>query len=471
LSNPSGCALGTSVATTTVTDGGGGGGGGDGEFTTPLRTIRITSPAQLTTMLNTTSGTFPADIVISGPNRNAPYRAGDLIELDSGAYGARTFSRSGTDTDPIWVKAKVKLGVTCNTTWILSGANIRIWGIDFDSPEIGGLKLQGAKTRAYRCKFHGMWTDPAKQRDPAKQGGQIVVAYSANDTAILYCDFYDIDGRGYSGDSDILRPMAYRCYFHDWENPKTGSGGNGRECVQFGQTQGTDGTGAQVRRVQNGRLLYNLFEDVYLSTPGAGERNHDENEPFSCKSAGNEIRGNTIIRSKNLNGRFSNDGIWAQNYIGAGSQLVVYGDRNRVLANNATNSNGIWVQAGTQYMDPGLTLDNATFEQAWDNGQDYPACRDTYCAGNAGLLQVGEVPSHNEETAEVKRTEIAGHTGTIRVQQSSYGSWATPTPGYRETDTTYSATNGTPLARPSAALTASEVGVDATWIDIPARLT
>lgn len=439
------------------------------EIGTALRTINADNPAELATILATASGNFPAEISITGStDRGAPYRPGDMIVLGNGAYGSRTFSRSGSNAYPIWIKAKNKFGVTVNSTWTLSGDNIRVWGVDFDGKTVG-IKMQGDKSRAYRCKFHGVWTDPALQANPAKDGGTIVVSYTGADCGVLYCEFYDIDGRGFSGKSDILRPFVYRCYFHNFRNPRSGSGGNGREGVQFGQTQGTDGQGNQVRRNQGGRLISNLFVDMYNSSPGAGERAHDENEPFSNKSAGNEVRGNSVIRSKNLNGRFSHNCIFAQNYIGAGSQLVIYGDNVKVLANNATNGNYIAVQAGTQYMDPGKTLDNAGFSEAWDNGQDYPACRDTYVAGNSGELRIGEVPSHDETTASAKRTVIEGHTGTIKTQQN-YGAWATPQGSYRETGATYSATNGTALARPTAALSLSEVGPDAPWIEMPATL-
>lgn len=464
LSNPSGCVLGTSSATTTVLDGSGGGGG---EFTTPLRTITAATPAELATIIGTPAGQFPAGIVIAGPDRNAPYRAGDMIVLKNGDYGNRTFARSGTATDPIWVKAENKFGVTSATGWTLSGNHVRVWGVDFNGSGIN-TKLTGNFTRLYRCRIRGI-------RTPATKAGDFAISYSGNDTGILYCEFYDNDGRGYSGKSDALRPLVYRCYFHDWYNPIAGGDPNGRECVQFGQTQQPDGRPS--RRSQFGRLLFNLFVDVYQSAPPTGRAKHDENEPFSNKSSDNEIRGNTFIRSKNLNNRFGDRNLIAQNYIGNGSQIGVYCDGNKIVANNCSTGGFIGIFSGSQYHDQGATGDNVGIPGIYNGDNDYPACRDTFVAGNTGELRVGQ-NNVSEPTDKFpdrpkvpcKRTTIQGHTGVIRTENNYSGSWDTVSPGYLEENTTYSATSGTTLQPPTKALTATEVGVDAPWIAIPAPL-
>lgn len=458
LSDPVDCTLLISSATTTILNDDTA--GEAGEFPTPLRTLTVDSSSELTTLINTTSGTFPAAITISGPDRNAPYRAGDLIVLKNGAYNSFTISRSGSTANPIFIKAENKLGVTVNGTWTLSGNNLSIWGFDFNGAD-AKLATSGDSIKVIRCKVRGIRTDATAS------GGKIAVVPTGQDNWFMFCEWTDIDGRGASCDNSgakPLRPLFYRCYFHDWKNPLSGSSGNGRECIQFGQSQAPDGSPNFYE--MKGRALYCLFEDVYQSAPGIGERAHDENEPLSNKCSGNEITGCTFIRSKNLNIRFGTNCLVKSNWIGAGSQIGVYGDDHVIIANNASTGNYIGIFSGSQYQDVGSTGENAGLARVYDGSNDYPACRRVKCISNIGELRVGQnnvsitTPAHPKVKA--KNVRIEAHSGTIRTQVNYSGSWDTPTSGYLEENTTY--TTSPSMTAPAAVqLTTADVGLNAPW--------
>lgn len=459
------------------------------------RIIYVDNAAELRSVFAATSGQFETGIVVDGPNRNAPLRPGDHVIQNSGTAanpvtmgGTFNFNKSGTAPTnanrvgkPIVVRCTNLYGMKFTGEVNLTGINVILYKADLSSETLR-VVVSGAHSMLFRCRCRDMMSQFTTDKD---KGGDIMVSLRGNYPRLWYCEFTNWEGRAVSnvsvGSGAVRYPHLYRCYWHDNVVPPTWTKGNGREAIQFGQTQGN---GTPVRTYIRAMMEYCVLKDLY--NPDA---DHDESESPSNKSSGNVIRYNSYYNCRiALTIRFGLDCEIHANYFDATSKgIIIYGDDHKVYGNYIENGIGsIRVFSGTQTMDletPQIHPNgptnpdsgNITAFTPWGgkaepDKADEPVARNCHLAGNRGTLHVGEMPR------EYARLRVIGciieqHTGTINTERT-YTTWggrahsaqgSSWPNGHREYGTEYNATAVVTIPTYDP-LDPDEVGPRAPWV-------
>jgi hypothetical protein len=447
------------------------------ELPTALRSVNVSTAAQLTAAL-------------AGNSSLGALQPGDHIILANGEYGGGTFtlSRSGTAPTnanrtgvPIVVRAANIGGARFRGRFNVTGVNGWLHGLDFDGRNTSnviqeglvGSDLGGDHSRVMRCVYHHWRTINA---DDPKKGGKIAVSYGARYNKIWFCEFHNFDGRGITGktnDTPLFAtnpkyPHVAYCHWHD--NLVPTDDGNGRECLQFGQTQGKP-NGQECRVYLRGLVEHCRIERCYTGGKAAG---HDENEPISIKSCGSIARFVTFGSGMSglINIRFGIDCEVSSCLIKSGVGIGCFGDNNLLISNEVQGSAQLVINAGNQTMDFGATAENAAIQAAmtgtnkvWYDPQANPFARDARVISCRGELEIGNVTgtTAGKPTYKARGTKVYAHNGTITSQEG--GGSSTANGALREHQTTYSASAAGQPSRPAATeVTTAMVGPGAPWV-------
>jgi hypothetical protein len=314
---------------------------------------------------------------------------GDHIVLANGNYsGPGAFSRAGTSTAPIVVRAANLLGARITGGAIRLAADYQIlYGLDFVNTRhaIEGGAVAG---RFWRCRFRDR---PAPSTDIA------LGINSSRHADIAHCEFVNWAGRGIAArvNGGARNFIIRRCLFRDAPNQRSSSGA--QKNVTEALTIGFGLDDAPVNA--GGRIEYNRF--VAWSS---------DDEVISNKSSGNIYFRNSF---ESCNGNLTNR----------------MGRNNRYEANEFRNTRGAWdldgrnlwlgnKHTGSSYAEwrDWWVMAGSVRSGAYNNPDDRNASEDSTFAGNdlVGALRVGHNVSWTpRNTQPVRNTRVRQHKGTV----------------------------------------------------------
>jgi hypothetical protein len=358
---------------------------------------------------------------------------GDHIVLANGNYsGPGAFSRAGTSSAPIVVRAADLLGARITSGAIRLAADYQIlYGLDFVNTR-HAIENNAVAGRFWRCRF----------RDRPAPSTDIALGINASRHAdIAHCEFVNWAGRGIAArvHGGARNFIIRRCLFRDAPNQRSSSGAqkNTTEALQIGFGLADAPVNA------GGRIEYNRF--VGWSS---------DDEVVSNKSSGNIFFRNSF---ENCDGNLTNR----------------MGRNNRYEANEFRNMRGIWdldgqnlwlgnKHTGSAYSDwrDWWIMAGSVRAGVYKNQDDRNACEDSTFAGNelVGALRIGHNPGWSPKNSQpVRNIRVRQHKGSV-VLVSGWNSSTDNQPNANET--------GRSWAQPSW-LTNNDVGPNARLLANP----
>jgi hypothetical protein len=334
----------------------------------PGRTISVFGPSNLSAALS-----------------NA--QPGDQILLASGNYGKPTYSKNGTASKPIVIKAASGARVTMDG-FNFGGSYGILSGITFNK---GTVVITGHHNRVTRSRFNNARVDAS--------GGQH--AYNRVD----HNDFASVQGMAVEINvkSNATEHQGWRIdhnYFHDHRVSDT------EEVVRI-LTDQFD--------TSNVIIEYNLFDKVQI---GASS----QREVISLKTAGGIIRGNTITNTPlgTLAFRETSRSIAEGNYLAGNAKLRIFGDDHIVRGNRLEASAEIVIGAG----------DGVATQSQCDVGKKvagirnggrcvsmHAAARNVKVYDNIGQISVGG--AYSGDNVPAQNTQLWNNSGAVKFGKNS----------------------------------------------------
>lgn len=437
------------------------------ELPTFLRTIKVTNRTQLDAAL---AGNFSGLTTVPS-GATGPLRAGDMIELDDGAYGA---DLSVTSSVGIWVKAKNNQKATLTGKIDAAGSGNTIWGLKTTGTG-SALNISGANGSLIRCSVSG-------SRPGA---GGTVGTLSGVNPKVLFCTFSDLQGKALAAipptawmvpatNSPAQKPLIWGCYF----NNKLPSGTTGESAIWLGDAPTAGNNASPTAATPYGYTSqYNMggyvgrcrFEKYNVQT-GATADVEDATVRVQCSR--NKVIGNTFIDTNFLSLSYGSNNEATSNWFEVASYpethgISVSGDNAVVRDNKLVSSSGyIRVLAGNQLDDLGSTSPQTS--NAWTSSASSNIVNATNAtlSRNYGVIRIGDVVN-SSCNIPATGTEVQEHiSGTIEVQQNYSATWGTITAGRLENGSTYSP-DADATANPPNKWASTSVGVNATWVAPP----
>ena len=347
------------------------------ELPSALRTITVTSAAQLTAAL---AGNF-AGLTTVPAGSTGPLRAGDHIACAPATYaGTFTMSASGTQASPIFIKRATSTGTVTFTGKInLQGAWCGVHRLRFTG---NGTKvdLSGRGGRVTRCLFDG--------NDVGSGGIVYFTGGSHPDLRIDHNEFRNIVGaavRSELTDADAHRNMRIEQNYFNGH-----SRGGDNEAVIMVLTDAYGDANLFIERNLFSNCLNNFL---------------NEKELISVKTSGTIVTGNTLLNCNAgfISFRVSSRSIAERNWLENGSFIKVHGD-DHVLRGNRSTGKLAELHAGNCTMD---TATPAVCSSFGLNGRapvvnkgttanpdcrgGHPAVRNCLLEHNIGSVVVGDI--------------------------------------------------------------------------------
>jgi hypothetical protein len=301
---------------------------------------------------------------------------GDHIVLADGSYSRFDVTRSGTEADPIVIRAANILNATASG-FDVDADNVVAYGLDSTAGVSVGGGSRAAGFRLWRCRVRN-------------GSGFAIRLFTAPDFDAAYCEVSSWQGRGFGfSAADSPRPVWRHSIFRDSVGSSSGNDGEAMH-YSFGPPS-----------AHGGGLVYRCkFKN--WSYP-------DEGEVISVKCSGNTFRQITVedCEAQAINNRFGRnnvyDAIWTDGSMGIGVHDGCGSDGNLVLGCRVDNptgpSPGIMVRAG---QDPPCTD---------IRGGRNAAAGECTVSGCVGTLRIGRTYSNSVERA--RGTRVREHTGDI----------------------------------------------------------
>jgi hypothetical protein len=341
------------------------------ELPTPLRTVNVSTWAQLQTAL---AGARPGDHIVLANNGSF---SGNALSLEA----------SGTAAAPIVIRGATKLGPTIKGILNLRGDYNWLWGIRTEGQPV---QVFGHWFKALRCRFYG-------------KENRCVRLFGTKYARIGYCEltvdpFTETSISGRTGIAVLVPDMSDpphdiqidHNWFHDFPSKDPDDYHERHSiCVLFGED-------AVHRNLSiRGVVEYNRFDRCDQNTGACIEP----------KSSDNIFRYNTLINSNaNFISRQGHNNVWLGNWIENSKGLRIYGDRNKAIGNKLINTSaGLCVMAGNGEWDIGKS---AYQQQAY---------RVLLAGNDANRTRIGE-QFGKDFTFPALETRIEAHKGPI-----SYG--------------------------------------------------
>lgn len=366
-------------ATGADASGGGGGGGGSDDLPAALRTINVTSNAQLTAAL---SGNF-SGLTTTPAGASGPLAPGDHIACTGAFTGTFTLTTAGTAANPIVVKAATLGNATFSGRIDLNAARTAIQRLSFT----GGsekVRIQKADTRVTRCLFTGGTAD----------GKISFTTTTCQRTRIDRNRFADFTGAAIRGNIDSSNEITGTKIDLNHFNGHTCTPAN-ESVILFLTDMFND---------SDLTMEFNLFENVLI---GAGTI-IGQKEMVSVKTADVTLRGNTVIGSTTgifFSLRETNRCLVEGNWFEAGAFIRAGGD-DHVIRNNRSTGKVLELSSGDAYA----------------TTADPPVCAAAPKAGKTVQVLEGGTTVNDCVTAHTaaRQATVSNNVGGIAIGDSSY---------------------------------------------------
>ncbi len=340
------------------------------------------------TVTVSTYGELTAAVAVAGP--------GTIIELEDGIYaGSRiTVTRSGTEEEPIVIRAANLLGANIPNTFQIYGANIVIRGLEFITPlSASTLEMRNDNVQVWRCRFKSL-------------GGTSIYIGLSTRCRVMYCEFSSQDASDWwqatnscirsGGGSDQAYDVEIGyCYFHDMPGKPVGApySARGRNLIVTapGNTGATLDTNWHIHHclaVDTGNCRFSINSSGNLVEFVTVTGRTGNNEVTASTDVSVRFGANNVIR-----------GCWKEDADG----FLVWDQNNTLIGCKTVNSQPSRIARGDNLQSGGL---------------QYPQARNTkVVACDFDALHVGAFSWAG--SLPVVDTRIENHTGSVSLQHET----------------------------------------------------